>query len=197
VALAGCGSKTAPGPSGPSPDSRPDPKEGADGWQPAAALLDELAPAADVADYQVRPPKGFAKSADPDKPPKGIKAMPFWFGAARADEPAPQLMVLVSAVPAEMAPPLEEALSGQLALPKQQLERWSQTEPERGKVNGLDFLRARWSGTDPKTKAKTSGFTYVAQDGENSVTLSGQATGPDQENALKLAEAAVLTFKKK
>jgi hypothetical protein len=188
LALAGCGRKAEPGP-------RPDPQEDA-GWQPDATLLDELAPAEDVAGYQIRPPKGFAKSG-PDKPIAGVKAIPFWFGTARADEPAPQLKVQVSTVPAEMAPPLEEALSGQLSLPKQQLERWSQLEPERGKVNGLDFLRVRWSGTDPRTKAKTSGFTYVAQDGENSVTLSGQATGPEQENALKLAEAAVLTFKKK
>ena len=74
---------------------------------------------------------------------------------------------------------------------------WSQTATERGKVNGLDFLRVRWSGAEKTKGSNMHGFIYVAQDGLNFIQIGSQDIEPHHEQSLKLAEAAVLTIKKR
>jgi hypothetical protein len=63
-------------------------------------------------------------------------------------------------------------------------------------VNGIEFLRARWSGTDKATERKMHGFIYVAVVGQQIIQLSSQDVEPHHGAALPVAEAAVQTFRK-
>jgi hypothetical protein len=165
-------------------------------WKPDATFLEQLEPIADVDEYQVRPPQGYSFSPPPATPP-GVKGFA-WKGAQREDQTAPQLMIgLVSRPPEEVNVTVEQYLDNMLEGVKRRRTNWTQTSPERGQVNGLTFVRARWSGTEPERQSKMHGFMYVAKDGSTFIHISSQDLEPHHEQALMLAEIAALTFKKK
>jgi hypothetical protein len=73
----------------------------------------------------------------------------------------------------------------------------AETSPERGQINGLTFMRVYWSGTDADKQRKRHGAMYAGKDGSTLIFISSQDVEPHHERALKLAETAALTFKKK
>jgi hypothetical protein len=164
-------------------------------WVPDKALLTKLAPYTTVAGYQVRPPKGYDAIEPPPAPPGGKYFG--WAGARRADKSSPSLTVAVATPPPEVATKatLEQFLDSMLNGVKIRRTNWKQTAVERGQVNGRTFLRARWSGTIKDWKMH--GFMYVTRDGDTFIAVSSQDVEPHHTEALKLAEAAALTFKKK
>jgi hypothetical protein len=159
-------------------------------------LLEQLGPLTDVEGYQVRPPKAYSFSRPPGPP--GFTGYA-WAGALRGDKTAPQLLIgVVPVPPAEAkAQSPERFLEKMLEGVKRRRTNWTQTPPERGQVNGLTFVRARWSGTESAKGWKMHGFMYATQDGATFLQLSSQDVEPHHEHALKIAETAVLTFKKK
>jgi hypothetical protein len=165
-------------------------------WHPDDALLGELAEAKEVNGYLVRPPKGYPKTYPAGGPP-GAKLV-LWGGTRRPDGTAPMFQVMVGSPPArERLPDLDEFLNTMLDGVKQRRQNWSQSTPERGTVNSLTFLRTRWSGTETNKGWKLHGVMYVAIDGKTFIQLHCQDVEPHHEQALKIGEAAALTFKKK
>jgi hypothetical protein len=165
-------------------------------WKPDSALLDKLAEETELEGYLVRPPKGYAKTTPPGGPP-GAK-FTAWSGVARPDGTSPMFMIMVgSPPPKERLPSLNGFLTLMIDPVKQRHQNWSQTASERGTLNGLTFLRTRWSGTEPGKGWKMHGIMYVAIDGRNFIQLASQDLEPHHEQALKLGETAVQTFRKK
>jgi hypothetical protein len=202
--LTGCGRKSGSDGDGGSFGASPTSKKAErprklSEWRPDEALLDQLAPAVDVGAYQVRPPKGYTSVPTPPGAPKEARAFT-WVGSTRPDGTAPQFMVVLITLPADAGLVLpDQLLVSALRALHRLYESWSQTDDETGRVNGLTFLRARWSGTDAAKKWKLHGFVYVyvAPDDNLVVQLRSQDVEPNHEQALKVAEAAALTFRKK
>ena len=123
-------------------------------------------------DTKVRPPRGYA-SIQPPTPP-GSKVFS-WAGTPRADGTAPIFMVLIATPTREEAKgiTLENFVERMLAAVKALRQDWQQTPAERGQVNGLSM----------------HGGTFIC--------IRSQDVAPHDEQALKLAEAAALTFRKK
>jgi hypothetical protein len=165
-------------------------------WQPDGAFIGELGDAAEINGYFVRPPKGYQETTPAGGPP-GTKLVA-WSGTPRSDGTAPMFQVMVGAPPAgERLPGLDELLTKMLDGVKRRRQNWSQSAPERGTINGLTFLRTRWSGTEPNQGWKMHGVMYVAIDGGSFIQLHTQDVEPHHEQALKRSEAAANTFKKK
>jgi hypothetical protein len=168
-------------------------------WQPDASLVGRLGPSKDVVTiaerYELRPPKAYQQFAPPPPPPSSL--MHAWKGESRRDGSTPMIIVMVVTPPPDAKQSnLEDFLDGLLKGVERQRTDWSRTPGAYGKVNGFTMLRARWSGTEPKHNWKMHGFQYVAMSGPNYIQISSQDVEPNHEEALKLAEASALTFKK-
>ncbi len=192
VALAliavGCGQSTT-SPAGTQPNTRP-------AWQPDSALMDKLGEPVDLGGYLVQPPKGYPKTMPQGGPP-GLNVFA-WGGTSRPDGTAPMFMISIGKPPAgERIPPLDKYLSISLEGIKKRRQDWSETPGEGGSINGLTFLRARWNGTEPAKGWKMHGIMYVAINEGTVIQISTQDTEPHDQEALKIGEAAALTFIKK
>jgi hypothetical protein len=164
-------------------------------WQPDPTLLDQLAPAVAVEGYEIRPPKAYQLQRPPG--PEAGRFF-FWIGSPRPNQTAPKLGLTLTTLPPDEAKEytLEKFLSLHLELFKKQTAGWSQTATERGQLNGLSFLRVRFNGESTKD-LKMHGFLYMAQDGANFIELISRDVEPFHVEALKLAETAARTFRKR
>ena len=186
---AGCGGKTSNSASSSAPPAV---------WQPDAKLLDELGPMATIDEYRVRPPKEYTFNPPPPNSSANLKAF-YWAGKTREDKTAPHLLIRVASPPPAEAKDgtLERHFEEMLEGFKRRRTNWMQTSPERGQINGMTFMRAYWSGIDADKQWKMHGFIYASKDGSVFILLSSQDVEPNHEQALKVAEASVLTFRKK
>jgi hypothetical protein len=158
---------------------------------------DRLAPYQDVAGYQVRPPKGYDRQPPPPGAPAGVTATA-WTGPRRPDGTAPMLMVLVlDPPPGTPDKSADEFMASVLDGIKRRRSTWDQSAAEPVTINGLSFLRVRWSGTDTATGRAMRGFVYAGKHDGRYVQVSSQDIDPGHEADLALAEAAALTLRKK
>ncbi len=163
-------------------------------WKPNQLHLDRLDAARSVDEFLIRPPKGYIAATRIG--PFGSEATG-WAGPPRGNGTRPQVMLLWAKLPPEelkkysLEQMLDELVAG-LALER---ENWQRTPPEKGMINGVVFVRTRWSGKDRSLNHKLHGFVYVALLGEKVVQLSSQDVEPHHQEALELAESSALTFK--
>jgi hypothetical protein len=168
-------------------------------WKPDANAVRQLGPAVKLASYTLRIPKGYELQETPQAP-AGAKFWA-WAGPARADGTKAQLMMnLLPIPPAQRAQAknltLEQLAERRVAALKQQRTDWKQEKTEKGVINGVTFARIRWEGTEPKNQWDMRGFVYAARDGDTILYLSSQDLKAPGAQALPVADAAVLTFKK-
>lgn len=163
-------------------------------WTPDRDLLSKLTEAVSILGFQVRPPKGYTSVRQVE----GRAQMFAWQGSVRSDGTAPSLMVGIMTPPPGEASTytLEELLDKFLAGIQRRRQHWTRTAAERGQVNGLPFVRARWSGTETTSQRKMHGFNYVALEGQTIIHISSQDVEPHHDAALAFAETAALTFKR-
>ncbi len=164
-------------------------------WKSPAAWSAKLAPARKFNFGEIRAPKGYSLQQKPAPGGQGAA----WVGSEGTDGTRPYLMVLSLTLPEKEAKKYtaESALNSFLQGIKARHENWSRSTAERGTINGTTFIRARWSGRHREADVGMHGFIYVAKNGRSLIQMSSQQTQPDDYEALKLAEAAALTFKKK
>ena len=165
-------------------------------WSPDKALLSRLGTPTNVEGFELRPPKGYTF-----RRMQGSKGMHLfaWVSAPRKEEEGVRgyvIMGVVSLPAKEKRHAPEEMLDAFLeSIQRSRLGDWKRTHTEHGTINGLPFVRARWSGTAREAPFKMSGFNYVCLVGSQLIQLSSQDVESHPE-ALKLAETSVLTFKK-
>jgi hypothetical protein len=162
-------------------------------WAPDRALLGQLAPEITRPGFRLRPPKGYLVQEQA----AGTTARYAWVGPARPDGTRPTLMLLVATPPPGettryTAP---QALDKFLAGVRSRREQWRRSSTERGRVGGLEFARARWSGVEPNTHRAMRGFIYAAVMGRQIVQIASQDVAPAAGTSLKLAKASALTFR--
>jgi hypothetical protein len=107
-------------------------------------------------------------------------------------------MVAAVTMPAEEGePPTHEAaLEKLLAGIERQRQDWKQSPTQKGTIAGQVFARAYWAGTSAEHGVKMRGLNYVMVEGRTILQVSSQDVEPHHTEALKLAEASVLTFRK-
>lgn len=71
----------------------------------------------------------------------------------------------------------EQLLANALNSQKRGYDDWTQTAVERGRINGLTFARAYWTGTLGQDKRKLRGVSYFAVDGSLMIVLTAQDAG--------------------
>ena len=179
-------------------DDGPSPSAPLPVWEPDAKLLEELGPPTTVEDYQVRPPKAYSLTP-PAANAAGTRRAFYWTGMAREDKTKPHFLIGLISSPAEDTKEknLERELNELLEGFKRRMSNWTQTSPERGQVDGLTFVRTHWNATDRERQGKVYGFMYVASDQSTMIHISSMDAEPSHLQALKVAEAAALTFKRK
>jgi hypothetical protein len=163
-------------------------------WKADPQLLKQLGPEIKIEGYAVRPPRGYEAISQQI----GVRKATAWKGPVREDGTAPGFYVVYLTMPLgeKKMPTLEEALAVYLADRKSSLFNWKATKTERGKVNGLNFIRMRWSGTNETRDFAMHGFAYVYVDSKAFYVLGGQDIEPYSDKTLKLSEAAALSFRK-
>jgi hypothetical protein len=189
------------------PDKRPPapttPSEGGR-WQSDPQLDDRLGAYEDLAGFQVRPPKGYARQQPPANTTTGVE-MFGWAGPKRADGITPSFILIVMTPPPnepDADAPAEKFLGSLLEAIKRRRTGFAVTPTEAGEVGGRPFVRARWSGVANEPGASFNGkplkgFVYAAKVGKQFVQASSQDLDPGGEVDLALAEAAALTLRKK
>jgi hypothetical protein len=148
--------------------------------------------------YRIRPPQGWTKGIASG--PEGYTG--YAWRSQRPDGWWAEVMMVSTILPPQEADrhTPETALQSLLNAIKKQHQNLTPTTTEQGEINGLPFVRARWSGTTIADRFGTSkrihGFCYVCLQGRELIQITGQNVEPGHEAPLALAEASALSFQK-
>jgi hypothetical protein len=170
-------------------------------WKAEAAMDEKLDSYQAVAQYEIRPPKGYRKKEVAEPGPLNLQV--HWVGTPRADSSRPQLTVLLLELPNTAEKP--EHLLERLFIPHG--TDTQETPYEWGEIGGLQFQRVGWRGTrsligrqGAQVTAKQQGMSYAARDGRIYILLNFQdsaAFSDEYAKTAKLMAAALATFRKK
>jgi hypothetical protein len=166
------------------------------GWTPDKLLSDKLDTTADIDDFQLRVPSNYRPVTKEIMPGSMMTA---WVGTARADRTQPYVLVTIQTVlDGDMSKVSAEGALNRFLEPAEKTSKnWTKTATEKGVINGLNFVRARWRGQDPATGKIRHGFSYVTVKDRKIIQISSQDLESYQKDGLGLAETAALTFKKR
>jgi hypothetical protein len=165
-------------------------------WTPEEAMLPQLSPATTLGLFKIRPPKGYSASSQTS--PTGAEAFN-WVSAPRADGTRAYLMVVMLDLPGSEAKKMTpDKMLGQflIGISRTRGSDWKRTPTEKGVINGIPFVRARWSGSTPDGALMMHGFNYVCIVDGLVIQLSSQDIAPGHAEPLNLAETAALTLQK-
>ena len=163
-------------------------------WQTDQAFTKQLGQDVAIGKFFLRPPKEyFLTKLDS---PEGALILT-WRGETRFDQTFPHLIatIVVQSKEEKQSYQSKEALKILLAGIEKNRNAWKASTPQEGTINGVEVVRSYWNGTDKASGKKMKGFIYVLIDEKTIINLASQDT-IENEGALKLAEAAVLTFHK-
>ena len=140
-------------------------------WKPQPKLMRYLSSLTRFSGYAIQPPRGYAMQ---QAQRTGFAACG-WQGEGRSGV-TPGLLMTVGPIPVhgskKQTP--EQLLAASLAAQKRRYVDWTQTDFERGQINGVVFARSYWTATQPQAKQKLRGVTYFAVDGATAIQLTGQ-----------------------
>jgi peroxiredoxin len=160
-------------------------------WQPGSVALSQLDDEIAVGPYRVRPPKGYTwENPAPEPPGRGTYR---WEGPAPPGRAAP--VFEVAFMPAPGGKDLEAQLAKDVeAVAGPRRLGWSCSTAERGEVNGITFVRARWNVQEHPQKFAGAGVIYLGLDGDTLVRISCReiipSGGPLDAAPLTLRKAA-------
>jgi hypothetical protein len=164
-------------------------------WKTNHAGLSELQEAVSVEGFSIRPPKGYSLETvfGPHESKVNV-----WVGPTRADGTRGQVMVLTLAETMDELKQFKlEQLLGQLVAGlRERRTDWKQSATEKGLINGLVFLRIRWSGRGKTSELAMHGVVYVAIADGRLVQLSSQDVDAHYKEAFGLAESSIFTFER-
>lgn len=170
-------------------------------WKADAALDEKLDSYVAVAQYEIRPPKGYRKKEVAEPGPLNLQI--HWVGKQRADRTRPQLTVFLLELPNTAAEP--ESLLERLFIP--QGADTKRTVYEAGGIGGLQFRRVGWRGTrsligrqGAQVMEKQQGMSYAGRDGRIYILLNFQDSAEHQDgyaDTARLMQAAIATFRKR
>lgn len=156
-------------------------------------MVKRLAPSVKVGGYKIRPPKGY--QARSQAGPGGSVAYA-WTGAPRPDGTSPMLMLAIAPIPSGTTSTVQQVAEQFIGAVQRRRTNFHQGRPQTGTIGGLKFVRIAWTGTASEISRKMEGIQYVAIDNGHVVEIWSQDVLPASRQALKLSEAAILSFRK-
>lgn len=165
-------------------------------WSVAEADLSTLAAPFEMSPFEIRPPVDF----------RFIRYVAeansyYWIGPVRDDETYAQLIVMFTDLAEDDADkPLAVLLQQTLSSIRERRSNWLQTAIEEGRVNGMPFARATWSGVVTSAAREglsgrtMHGVVYLTVHERTTIQVMCQDVGPGHADSLRLGELAALTF---
>ncbi len=166
-------------------------------WSPDPALLSKLAPA-DLDPvgkfYRMRQPSNwyFASSPGTILPDKTKEYKGIWVQLGPDNEPQCILQMSINEPNPRVGIdhyPFGAMFNVVVTAGKTKLKK---EPPEKGNVNGIEFTRNRWSAEENGKKLR--GLFYIARFDQRALFFLIQASAGDHDDAIRLAESAVLTL---
>lgn len=157
-----------------------------------ARSKDALSEAVNVEGYWIQPPKNYTKQIV-----EGPCKITAWSGPRRYNGFAPMVMFTVITITEGDRPTLEQFLSEMLDGVKKRRTNWSESKPQKMKINGLNALRISWSGIDRASKKWMHGVMIAFVDNSKFISAHTQDVEPFHIRSLELGEMSILTLKKK
>ena len=144
-------------------------------WKPQLKMMRFLTSLTRFSGYALQPPRGYAMQQTQRL---GVAACG-WQGNRTRNGIAPGLMLTVGQVPASAGKRWtpEQLLISSFNAQKRNLNDWTQTDVERGQINGITFARAYWTATGVQKQQKLRGVSYFAVDGDRAIRLAAQDAG--------------------
>lgn len=162
-------------------------------WKSDSAQVGNLGAEFTIQDHGVSPPRGYAMQTKEH----ATRRIVAWTGKQRSDGTRPGFSIII--VTPHSGPStdltMDDALKMFMDETKSDMINWKQSAAEHGRINGSEFVRAYWSGTDKASGAPLRGFYYGSVDAKSYYTLDGQDVGTYAGKTLPLLEAAALTFR--
>lgn len=166
-----------------------------DNWAPDAALVSKLGKRGEFVGYTMQPPVGFSSTPAQSQGPQTVQG---WGGPRNAAGVASSLTITILKPPSnEKLPALSRAMAKFIGGIKQRRVNWHESKPIVGAIDGSEFMKKTWTGTEANQRADMNGIMYVGIVDDRIVALSIQDVSAEPTDAMKLAEAAALTFKLK
>lgn len=163
-------------------------------WQPAPALLKQLAPQSELPFGTIRLPKGYELFDFPFDFEIGTSLS--W--AKKSSNGEPIHLFLIVQVPLEelgwQRLPIEESLRGYMEGFNTGFENAQRTPVKQGLVNGKRTLRTEWSGIHRKSRVRLQGSLFIMKDATDAYIIQ-TAHKNNSVGEQRLASSAALTFK--
>jgi hypothetical protein len=176
--------------------AKPVPRDWSADPEASAQLGDEVSLGGYYGAYRIRPPAGYVRTQQAGDVPGVVAIATAWSGERRPDGTAPSLMVMIATAPPNTRhPSLEEGLATALESIRKRRTNWSESTPERGRIDGVVFLKATWSGNDSQTGRPLRGFVYWTIQSGTVVQIGSQDIEPHDATTLPVADAAALTLR--
>ncbi len=174
-----------------------------DAWVADEGLSSKLAKGVLLGDVILRPPKGYELQSD-SKDEAGVRySTVAWTGPRRPDLTAAVFQVsVVAPVTPEPGPSraptwaeLENVVLSLLEGDERLHTGFQRGKLERGTVNGIRAVRARWDGIQKQSGMRIVGFAYVMDHGGMLFMLSGRDAKEHATGSNAIGEAAALSLR--
>jgi hypothetical protein len=166
-------------------------------WSLESSESDALAAPYKMEEFEIRPPKTFRFITHDTK-----SQSYYWVGPVRDDETYGQLIVIITELSEEQAKlPLESLFGDSITAIKRKHDECSNSEVQRGAINGHAFVRATWKGTANSTARKglvgreLHGVIYFGLYGKRAVQIMCQDVAPAHDASLRAGELAASTLR--
>lgn len=156
-------------------------------WKPMPKMLRYLVRPTRVWKYTMQPPAGYT----PRQTQQPRLLAYNWHGQAAKTGITPYVLLALAPTPVRGGKPYtaEQLIASALATLKRGHDAWTQTLVEQGRINGIAFVRAYWTGTERQRKRKLRGVAYMAVDGPTIISLQSQDIAPDKPGDAKSGAA--------
>lgn len=149
-----------------------------------------------ISGYRIRTPKNY-KRIELKEAPKGTEVA-IWGGPQRDDGTAPVIQVTVIEMPDnERIAKLDDLMVAAIKDLKSRRTSWTQSDFRLGKLSGIHFLRADWTGMAANSDRKLRGIILVGIHDTRAIVLRTQEVEPHHEQGLTLSLNSLLTFQTK
>lgn len=166
-------------------------------WSPDPAAVAQLGESVGLDHFRLRQPPGYAAR------PKvvGTRHSLSLKGPQRPGRGSPALILELRPLEArEKEMSLEQVLEGELTFFKNvqaaTLPNMTHTAIERGQLNGMTFVRSRFTSDSPRPGEKAHGLMYLSVQDQTVVSVTALDGEPESKTTLKLLEASAQTLQR-
>jgi hypothetical protein len=177
------------------------PGGGGPDWEPDPSMLPRLDLTIHLIDgYQIRPPRDWQHQDSPGD--DSFERV--WIAPDDKGKTAEEYTFRVLISPPLTTAELRKNICDQMIKHRDEMSqprvfrRFTGDEPERGRINGISFVRMKWEAVRVRKEGELTyrGFSLIGQEGERRIGIFAMCAGPESEANLKIMDAAALTFKR-